>query len=289
MNLRRMLVAAFASAALFMAYTGALAQTCINPTNTQIEVNPGNPSGWALRTTGTPLTASAQYVNGPANPPLGQGSVQFSVGANGDGAAEIRNTDYSGTKLSELTALSYSTYVQQGGSGGQAPYLILNIDLDNNGTVDDQLFFEPVYQSGTYGGDTVPNQCGTNPFCVAVGQWQTWDALVGGWWSLNAGTFGPPLTTLASYAAANPDATIVNSSNGLGGVRIVTGFGAGAWDNFVGNADAFVIGVNCENTTYNFEAEPSNAEHCKKGGWSRFTSPTFKNQGQCVQYVNTGK
>jgi hypothetical protein len=32
-------------------------------------------------------------------------------------------------------------------------------------------------------------------------------------------------------------------------VRIVTGFGAGAWDNFVGNADNFSI----TGKTFNFE------------------------------------
>jgi hypothetical protein len=32
-------------------------------------------------------------------------------------------------------------------------------------------------------------------------------------------------------------------------VRIVTGFGAGAWDNFVGNADNFSI----NGKTFNFE------------------------------------
>ncbi|MEY2512138.1 MAG: hypothetical protein QOE26_2901 [Verrucomicrobiota bacterium] len=35
---------------------------------------------------------------------------------------------------------------------------------------------------------------------------------------------------------------------------------------------------------------PSNANQCKNGGWQTFTTPrTFKNQGDCIQYVNTGK
>jgi hypothetical protein len=138
--------------------------------------------------------------------------------------------------------------VQQFSSGGQAPYLNLLIDLNNDGVAHDQLFFEPVYQTGAFTGDPIPNQ-GT----LVLGQWQTWDALVGGWWSLNAGTFGPPLVTLATYIAANPTATIVNAPTGAGGVRILAGFGAGAWDNFVGNVDAFTIGVSGNSTTYDFE------------------------------------
>jgi hypothetical protein len=31
---------------------------------------------------------------------------------------------------------------------------------------------------------------------------------------------------------------------------------------------------------------PTSKSACKKGGWKTFTSPSFKNQGQCVSYVN---
>jgi hypothetical protein len=31
---------------------------------------------------------------------------------------------------------------------------------------------------------------------------------------------------------------------------------------------------------------PTTKNQCKKGGWRRFTNPSFKNQGQCVAYVN---
>ena len=44
-------------------------------------------------------------------------------------------------------------------------------------------------------------------------------------------------------------------------------------------------------TTYDFEpaTTPSNKDECKKGGWETFNTPVFKNQGDCIQYVNTGK
>lgn len=31
---------------------------------------------------------------------------------------------------------------------------------------------------------------------------------------------------------------------------------------------------------------PASKQQCKKGGWRTFTNPSFKNQGQCVAYVN---
>ncbi|HVE66260.1 MAG TPA: hypothetical protein VNC59_06735 [Thermoanaerobaculia bacterium] len=32
-------------------------------------------------------------------------------------------------------------------------------------------------------------------------------------------------------------------------------------------------------------AAPTSVDECKNDGWRRFTSPRFKNQGDCVSYV----
>ncbi|MBD0369865.1 MAG: hypothetical protein ICV60_03360 [Pyrinomonadaceae bacterium] len=273
--------------------SSVIAQVC----GSTVVVTPASLNGWTISE--VPTQTDVDFVNGPGTPPLGTGSAQLSIASTpgaGDQAAQLRNPNYAGTKLSDLTALSYSTYVQSFGSGGQAPYILLNIDLDNNGTIDDFLFFEPVYQNGTYstifGGDTVPDQCAGNPACVSLNTWQTWNALIGGWWSANESAGGPPLITLDKYIEEHPDATIVNSASG-GGVRIVAGFGEGAWNGFIGNVDAFTIGVSACNTTYNFEPQigpPTDANQCKNNGWKTYNTPrAFKNQGDCIQYVNTGK
>jgi hypothetical protein len=34
---------------------------------------------------------------------------------------------------------------------------------------------------------------------------------------------------------------------------------------------------------------PTAKDQCKNGGWQQFDSPHFKNQGDCIQFVNTGK
>jgi hypothetical protein len=33
----------------------------------------------------------------------------------------------------------------------------------------------------------------------------------------------------------------------------------------------------------------ANKDQCKNNGWQTFTNPTFKNQGDCIQFVNAGK
>jgi hypothetical protein len=264
----------------------AFAQTC----GATVLVTPSNLNGWT--TSEVPGLTDVDFVSGPATPPIGVGSAQLSIATTpgaGDEAAQLRNPNYAGTKISDLTTLSYSTYVQQYGSGGQAPYIILQVDNDGNGSVDDLLFFEPVYQDATFFPSN-PQQS------LALNTWQTWDALNGGWWSLNGiagATPGTGVKSLDDYLAAAPNATIVNSASGAGGVRIVAGFGEGAWNGFVGNVDAFTIGASSCNTTFNFEPQvgpPANANQCKNGGWKTFNTPhTFKNQGDCIQAANTGK
>src|SRR5207237_3573753 len=104
-----------------------------------VVVTPQKMDGWAEDSSGT---ADVMFVIGPGIPPLGQGSAQFSTGADGDSGAQLRNNLYAGTQLSSLTALSYSTYDQTAANcnalapfgGEQAVYIILNIDWDNNGS-----------------------------------------------------------------------------------------------------------------------------------------------------------
>jgi uncharacterized repeat protein (TIGR01451 family) len=216
-------------------------------------VSPSSPAPWQFTTTGSGTPGPASWLApGFDTPPLGTGSVHLAVSSNGAASAQARNTAYAGTLLSQLEVLSYSTFIDvTGATTSQAPYLNLLIDNTGDGISDDQLFFEPAYQNGTYTGDPVPNQ-GT----VTPGLWQTWNAMTGGWWAVSAGTFGPPLVTLSTYIAAHPNATIVNSSGGLGGLRIVAGLGAGAWDNFLGAADNVSIDTTTTSlVTYNFEPD----------------------------------
>lgn len=217
-------------------------------------VTPANMNGWAWQNTGT---ATGSFAAGPAQPPAGTASARFSVGTNGADAVQLRQNQLSGVKLSHITKLMYGTYVSQN-NGCQAPYILLNIDNDNNGTIDDLLFFEPCYQNGTYG--TVPNVTIPNQGNLALNTWQTWNAYTGGWWTQSSQTGGPPLTTLAQYSIAHSGATIRNAANNVGGLRIVAGFGAGAWNNVIGYSDNLTIGVNGNDTTYDFELSSSSQQ-----------------------------
>ncbi|HXG92271.1 MAG TPA: hypothetical protein VNN73_07870 [Blastocatellia bacterium] len=236
--------------------------------NSAVTIKPESMGSWVFQMVGS---GTGGFETGPAV--LGTGSLELKVGGivlpNLD-RTEFRNTSYNGVKLSDLSELSYDTFISSG-SGCAAPYILLSVDVDGDGhfdpdnSPDDGLFFEPCYQTGQYiteppGQTIIPQNGGV----VLHNSWQHWDALHGGWWSAKyGGQGGPPLTTISGYisnlATLFPDfvPTIVNTSECLGGVRVRVGPGDVVWNNFEGNVDNLKIGVNGADTLYDFEPGPA--------------------------------
>jgi hypothetical protein len=271
-------------------FNAVLAQNSCNT----VVVTDANPSGWAFQVTSPDGIGEYQE---PAPHKLGQGSAYLFTGTHGDESARLRNSNYNGTALSSLTKLKYCTFVKQW-NGQQAPYLILNVDTNNDGTVDEQLFFEPPYQTPTSGNPSLPDQGS-----VALNTWQCWDAFNGGWYGINADTgeptYGSPgiatgsdpgVLPLSGYIATHPNAVIRNTTKG--GIQVLSGF-ASETDVFESYVDAFTIGTTTGCSTFDFEKfdTPTTADQCKKGGWQTFNTSAgrFKNQGDCIQFFNTGK
>jgi hypothetical protein len=239
-----------------------------------ILVDPANLNGWQPALTdsnGVPTTIPSSlgnsgavgFVTGPATPPLGVGSLNLLAGndsSGNSGSAEVYNLSYAGVALSTLTALSYSTYMTSN-NGQQFPYLALNVDLTGTGNFD-QLFFEPPYQTPSTGNPALPNQGAT-----VMNQWQTWNALTGGWWDNNdvlgpTGTPGTGVASLAAFLALYPNATIQNAPNYFGpgadanGVTLQDGY-ADSGFSYNGYVDNFTIGISGANTTFNFDPNPA--------------------------------
>jgi hypothetical protein len=231
---------------------------------------------WVLYTrAGTPPTAAAFGV-GPGAPPLGIGSLYLTT-VTGSEKVQLFNYDRAGTPLADLEEISYSTY-RSAGSAQQAA--ALNITIDSNGAAPGgfaTLVFEPVYNTAQ------------GP--VVSGEWQDWIASGSGiWWSTQpingqcAGATAACDKTWDEIVANNPDALIgsigVNQGSGNGGL--------------VTAVDALTVGAEDNTVTYDFEPyEVAQAKgDCKNGGWEGLTradGSSFKNQGDCIQYVITGK
>jgi len=177
-------------------------------------------------------------VLGPATPPLGPGSLQLTVTGTPDHWS-VYNYDHIGTPLSNITALGYSTYTDNGTTD---PILQIEINPGNTSGTDkgvtySTLNFEPYLQSA----GVTPNA------------WQTWDVLTGKVWGTNltGATEGAPLTW-SNFLATYPNATI------KGGFGVNVGSG---WSAMTGEADALIIGTAATTTTYIFEPGTTTSLH----------------------------
>ncbi|HZG52489.1 MAG TPA: thrombospondin type 3 repeat-containing protein [Pyrinomonadaceae bacterium] len=215
-------------------------------TNTPVVVSPANMNNWFFFNEGA--TGSGGFETGPASPPLGEGSAYLIV--NSTGRHILGTRDYAGTRLDQITELRYSTFKNT--NPDQAVDIALQFDIDydgagGNAAYQGRLVFEP-YQTGT------------NP---QQNVWQTWQPLVNGrFYASRPGANGSngicpqnAPCTWAQVLANFPNATIFDG--GTPETRGTLLFRAGGpWPNgYDGNVDAFTIGINRNDTTFDFEPD----------------------------------
>ncbi len=148
-----------------------------------------------------------------------------------------------------------------------------NIAFDLSGLiVPNEVIYGIAYNTSNYGYAPI----GTTTACYA--------GLGGcGYDSLNVGTTGDAPTVGVNPA---PDDAYLNTlhapfycDSGAGGVGTFR-LDAGCWTGFKPAAK------------FNAANPPATANECKKDGWrtrTRLDGSAFRNQGDCIQYVNTGK
>lgn len=203
-----------------------------------------SPTGWLFYNdeNDTVDNTLGSFVAGPATPPAGTGSVQFSVA--GTQRRNLATYQFSGTPLADITTIKFNTYQPSSnpGSTNRAIYLNFNVDFDGSDTWQRRLVF-------------VPSANGT----VQQDSWQEWDAIDSGnalWsWSGFAanGNKWPDGNTNANRTWSD----IVASFSGAR-IRVTDahwGFRAGEPynDGFTGNIDKFTFGVLGNNTVFDFE------------------------------------
>jgi hypothetical protein len=215
-------------------------------TNTPVVVSAANMNGWLFFNEGA--TGSGGFETGPGTPPLGEGSAYLIV--NSTGRHNLGTQAYAGTRLDQISELRYSTFKNT--SADQAVDITLQFDIDydgagGNAAYQGRLVFEPY-------------QIGTNP---QQNVWQTWRPLVNGrFYASRPGANGSngicpqnAPCTWAQVLANFPNATIFDG--GTPQTKGVLLFRAGGpWANgYDGNVDAFTIGINQNDTTFDFEPD----------------------------------
>ena len=179
-------------------------------------------------------------MTGPGTPPAGSGSVHFVL--NGNARMAVGTRAHENTPLSAITKLEYSTYRASPTNGVWAVALAFDIDYDltdSNTNWQGRLTYEPYY-SGS----------------VNQGVWQTWNTLEGKWWaSGDPGKTKCPISTPCTFAEVKN--FFPNAGIRVGGFLWLKA--GGPWTVYDGNADKLVIGINGNETIYDFE--PSSSAH----------------------------
>ena len=213
------------------------------------------------------------FVLGPLTPPLGTGSAEMTLGVSPNDRKDLVTAQYSGTPLSDITALSYASYSHSGSgiAADESPYLLFDVDFTGTSTA---------YQNRLV---YVPRNNGSVP----QDTWNHNDAIQGGaakwvysganWPATNVGPDAggptqPGMTTMRTWnqiLADYPSARLLTP--GLLGVRV----GEPGPATYTGDVDDFAIGVentaqtNIQTDTYDFEptsVTPDNGNNGSSGG-----------------------
>jgi hypothetical protein len=256
------LIAALAASTLLLVAVAAASTVIVTP--------PVNSQGWS--TNDTNMGGTVDFVV-DTTAPAGVGALQLTTDASTTAKAQYFHA--TNTPLANVTELSY--YTRQVSSpfvGGDPAYQLVTLLNGTSGFT--TLVFEP-YQNPLQGP-------------VMPDMWQPWDVDSGLFWSTRSvtcsngtivGTAGGPATyTLNDIKTICPNA-------------VVGGFGVNIGSN---NPlyDVYTDLVDFNGTTYDFEPYlvANDKDQCKNNGYKnvkRADGSSFKNQGDCIQYVNTGK
>lgn len=225
-----------------------------------VTVTDCNLNGWLKQPVGN---SKVGFVTGPLTPPLGKGSLKFYVPPGtaldwpGD-FVRFRTGQYSGTLLSSLTELSYQTFVESRDTTVDIPFIVILVDINDDGTAEHNLVFDPRYQNSKFIRGAMPDQGITKEQL-----WQKWNCLSAGWFFGGTTDADPdhngPFFTLSEYMSLYPKARIRNdAAKGGPAIRLTAG-GVVFKANFYGEIDAFTIGMDGITTIYDFELTTANA------------------------------
>jgi hypothetical protein len=205
----------------------------------------------------------------------GNGALQLTTTDSVDSGAQY--TKETNTSLANITELSYYTKRNSGPEYADASFA-LGVDLNGASGGSTFLIYEPYLQqppssSGTTGMFTFQD--------VDQGRLYSTQTVTCSNGTIQGGPGGSgPFYTLAQIKQTCPNAVVT-----LYGVFIGT---------YNLNYDVEVDLLNFNGTTYNFEPDgtapgtgPQTIEQCKNSGYATFTNPSFKNQGQCIKFVNS--
>lgn len=232
-----------------------------------VTVTPANLNGWQIIPDGTVANG---FVAGPAS--MGVGSLQFGPISGLNPANKfILRAPYNGL-VSNLTSFSYDFYIDPASLGNHNHFYVnVYVDSAANGIGTLATFYDCRYDSVPAGG--------------VFGAWNTHGfTQTSAWNNVASPLAGCPATLAGLPAGSKVLAIILN-----GGQSNASDAGLmGGFDKIVETT------ISNGATVYDFEPYDvaTDKDECKNGGWQnvkRADGSSFKNQGDCVSYTNTGR
>ncbi len=233
-----------------------------------------NQPGWMFNRDASTST-SFEFNQNAAS--LGSGSLYvFPIGSTP--ANKFIAENFLNTPIASVSSIAYDFKIGAGGDETDKVQFYMNV-YANFGVSDDTKFYDCRY-------NVVPTVGSTAGFTTV--------------------TFDPtqayPVTT-RSGASASPfvcppvpaDMDTISAGSNIRAFALNVGDTSVSDLGLDGYLDKVVVNLDSDTTTYDFEPVivPVTKDACKKNGWMTFTNPSFKNQGECVSYVqsnaNAGK
>ncbi|WP_157965923.1 hypothetical protein [Euzebya rosea] len=236
-----------------------------------------NEPGWMFNrdtTTSTPY----EFTNAKAS--IGAGSVYIEPIGGTNRLDKFIAELFVLTPVAEIESLSYDFLIGAGGTAADENEFYLNVYANFGGTPETN-FYDCRY-------DVVPTTGSTLDWTTV-----TFDTSA----SYPVHTRGTSPETCPTTPAAM-DSLLPGSTIRVFAINV--GDTSTSDVGLDGYLDNVVLTGGGDTTVYDFEvdedgngvadtAPPTNKDECKKGGWATFDNPSFRNQGQCIQYVNTGQ
>jgi hypothetical protein len=201
---------------------------------------------------------AASATSGSLAPP-GYGGVSFTVP--------------SGTTVNDLNTLGTDYLVVAGNCGGGSPRFQIRVDMDGDGVA----------------------SAGDKNIFVYIGPYPNFTLCLAGWQSTGNLLSDADFRVDTSQVGGTFYDTMANAKLLVGGKKVIRiSFVVDAYWVVGNDPQTFdVDNVDINGELYTFEPPvPADKDACKDGGWQALTRADFtpfKNQGDCIQYVNTGK
>lgn len=208
------------------------------------------------------------------------GDASIVAGGNPGNAAQIRSDvsvapGYGGVNVSPASPISWASLVTlstdynvtNDNCGGGSPRISLGVDTNADNVADGYVHIA----------------IGPSPsFTGCAAGWQSTGNLIS---NSDAGRYD------YSQFGGSPFTTYANAPVSVLGGNVVEAFVVvdGSWSAAAtaGDSEQTVLVDNITVNTAVTTFDPPTKDQCKNDGWKKFNAPTFKNQGDCVSYVQS--